>query len=287
MAVVTGAGRGIGEAIAGGLAQAGYRLMLGDVDVDRARHLAARLGADHVATEVDVSHAAMVEELADTAQARFGRLDVWVNNAGLLPAGRLSDQPAELLARTWNVNLGGVVFGCRAALRHMGPQGSGHIVNVASTCAVKPLAGLTLYSATKSAVVALSEGLRRETRGSGVRISAVLPYMVDTPAAAGLRPRVLRPLHPDQVARAVVATVRHPRSRVFVPRPLGWVLPWAALLPDRVRDNLDGLLRMDDLAMGADDAARSSYEAEVARSAAPRLPLEQDPPMRPWLPPRP
>lgn len=116
---------------------------------------------------------------------------MWVNNAALVPVGRLDEQDADLLARTCHVNLAGVVHGCQAAARSMCSHRRGHIVNIASVLAVKPLPGVAVYSATKAGVVALGESLRRELRGHGIHITTVLPYMVNTPAAAGIRPRVL------------------------------------------------------------------------------------------------
>ncbi|MDT0310072.1 SDR family NAD(P)-dependent oxidoreductase [Streptomyces sp. DSM 44917] len=263
-AVVTGAGRGIGRAVAQALAARGYRLLLADLDGQAAERAAEAAGPGHLSAAADVADGAALRELAGAALAAFGRLDVWINNAGILPAGPLSSQTDPLLARTLATNVGGVLHGCRAALEVMLPRRSGHIVNVSSVCAVKPLAGLAVYSASKAAVAALSESLRRECRGRGVRVSAVLPYLTGTAAGAGLRPRLLRPLSPEDVARAVVATAEGPaRARVFVPRRLGWALPWGGLLPDRARDAMDALLGMDRLALDADTGERAGYAAEL------------------------
>lgn len=249
VAVITGAGRGIGQALAFRLHREGYRLALCDTDLDALHRTGHLLPGEHHIQQADVTRFQDLENLKRQTIKAYGRLDVWINNAGVIPSGRMADQSPDELARTWEVNLGGTVYGCRAALPYLLGRGSGHLVNIASVCAVKPLAGLALYSATKAGVVAFSEALRREIRGSGVHISTVLPYMVATDASAGLRPRLLKPLPADAVANAVWSVLRHPRSRVTLPRPLGWALRGAALLPEPVRDLLDGWTRLDHLAL--------------------------------------
>ncbi|MFG2653430.1 SDR family NAD(P)-dependent oxidoreductase [Streptomyces sp. NPDC048436] len=247
--VVTGAARGIGAAIATLLHTTGYRLVLTDMDLPRLEETRSLLSPAHAALRADVTDPGKMAACAEHALERFGRLDVWINNAGVIPSGLLTEQDSEDLARAWQTNLGGTVHGCRAALPHMLDRHHGQIINIASLCAVKPLAGLALYSATKAAVVALSEGLRREIRGSGVRITCVLPYMVATGASQGLRPRLVRPLHPEQVARAVARAIRRPRSRIYVPGPLGRILACASQLPESARDAVDDLIHMDELGL--------------------------------------
>ncbi|NUQ99293.1 MAG: SDR family NAD(P)-dependent oxidoreductase [Streptomyces sp.] len=262
VAVVTGAARGVGHAIAGRLARDGYRLVLGDVDGHRLHRAAAELGGEPALVEADIARAEAAEHLAQAAEARFGRLDVWVNNAGVVPLGRLDDQEPGLLAHTCQVNLTGTVHGCRAAALRMRPQGGGHIVNIASVLAVKPLPGFAAYSATKAGVLALSRSLHRELRVDGIHVTAILPYMVHTAAAAGIRPRVLPALGPEQVADAVAGVLHRPRPQVFVPRAAR-LLSLTALLPQWAEDMVDALLGTDAIARDADAAARGPYETEL------------------------
>ncbi|MFE6338943.1 SDR family NAD(P)-dependent oxidoreductase [Streptomyces sp. NPDC057798] len=265
VAVVTGAGRGIGCAVAAELDTRGYRLVLGDIDGDAAQHTASSL-SDAVGVSADMCDPVAVAGLSRTALDRFGRIDVWVNNAGLVPDGLLQLQSIQLLHRLVQVNLEGVLYGCREALLVMAEQGSGHVVNVASMCASKPLAGLAAYSATKAAVVALSEALRRETRQMGaVEVSAVLPYLVDTQAGRGLRPVLVRPRTSQEVARAVAGVLRRPRAHVYVPGHLRWGLSCLALLPQPLRDIVDDTLDTDRIAMAVNHAARASYREDLAR----------------------
>lgn len=262
VAVVTGAARGVGCAIAGRLARDGYRLVLGDVDGHRLHRAAAELGGEPALVEVDIARAEAAEQLAGAAEAHFGRLDVWVNNAGVVPLGRLDTQEAGLLGYACQVNLTGTVHGCRAAALRMRPQGGGHIVNIASVLAVKPLPGFAAYSATKAGVLALSRSLHRELRVDGIHVTAILPYMVHTAAAAGVRPRVLPALRPEQVADAVAGVLRRPRPQVFVPSAAR-LLSLTALLPQWADDMIDALLGTDAVARDADAAVRGPYETEL------------------------
>ncbi|MCX4695618.1 SDR family oxidoreductase [Streptomyces sp. NBC_01408] len=263
VAVITGAGRGLGQAIARRLHRDGYQLVLGDVDGPRVRAAAAELGHQHTAVEADVTDLGASDDMATAAMERHGRLDVWVNNAGVMPLGRLHSQAPDVLAYTCEVNLGGVVRGSLAALEHMRPQGSGHIVNIASITAVKPLAGFAVYGATKAAVVSFSQSLRRELRHDSIHVTAVLPYMITTAMTPGIEPRLLCPLEPAHVAEAVARAITKPRACIYVPRTSRF-LSWAAGLPQRVQDITDNALRMDDVASGAGTRARTDYDAELS-----------------------
>ncbi|WP_344020994.1 SDR family NAD(P)-dependent oxidoreductase [Streptomyces luteireticuli] len=266
--VVTGAGHGIGRAVALRLAEERCLLVLADIDRKAVDTLAAALGDRHMAAPLDVTCAAAVQDLARDVRDRFGRLDVWINNAGLLPQGLLMEQGLSVLEATWEVNVAGVLHGCRAALGVMLPQRSGHIVNIASVCALRPLPGLALYSATKAAVRALSHALRREVSGHGIGVSAVLPHLTTTRASAGLRrPRMFPALRPAQVADAVAAVLHRPCAQRVVPRRLGWLLAGAEMCPERVRDTAEAWLGADRTSLGADRAARTSYEAELPGGA--------------------
>ncbi|MGW7276482.1 SDR family NAD(P)-dependent oxidoreductase [Streptomyces sp. NPDC054864] len=270
MAVVTGAGRGIGRAIAVQLAAEGFHVVVSDLDHGPAVRSARACGGRPA--RADVRSPADMNALARLATEHNGRLDVWVNNAAVIPQGVFAHQNPQWLEHTWQVNIGGVVHGCQAALGAMTGQGSGHIVTVSSVCAIKPLPGLALYSATKAAVDALSTALRHEVRSSGIQVSTVLPYLVDTPAGAGLNARLLRPLTAEQVADAVVSVIRRPRARRVVPRHLGWILGATALLPQSLQDAAGRWMRLHELALGLGGQARAAYHAatfEPGRSLCP------------------
>ncbi len=279
VAVITGAGRGIGESLARELTQHGFRVVLGDIDKAAVQATAMAVGARAVPVAGDMRDPRTAAALVQAALQGFGRLDVWINNAGVIGDGPFEEQVPAHAARMVEVNLGAVLAGCRAVWPVMRAQGGGHIVNVASVCAVKPLAGLAVYSATKAAVAALSEALRREGRPVGIHTSVVAPYMVSTPAAAGLRQRLLRPLCPTEVARAVVGVLHRPRGCVVVPRSLGPVLSLGRLLPQRLRDLLDDVMGLDTIALNADRTQRTAYwEALTSHSlAAAPIPVSGEP----------
>jgi NAD(P)-dependent dehydrogenase (short-subunit alcohol dehydrogenase family)/pimeloyl-ACP methyl ester carboxylesterase len=191
LAVVTGAGGGIGRALCLELAERGARIVAVDVDGPAAEHTAAladRLTPGAAARRVDVADAAAVDGLAVWVRDRFGVPDLVVNNAGIGVAGPFLDTPAEDWERVVDVNLRGVVHGCRAFAPMMAAAGGGgRIVNTASAAAYLPSRVYGAYAATKAAVLMLSRGLRGELAGKGVGVTAVCPGPVDTGIVAGAR----------------------------------------------------------------------------------------------------
>jgi len=179
--VITGASSGLGEATARHLAAHGAKLVLGARRIDRLRTLARELalGAD-AAVATDVTDAAQVKALVDHAVAAHGRIDVMLNNAGLMPHSPLERLKIADWDRMIDVNLKGVLYGIAAALPHMQRQKSGHIINVASVAAYKVRPGSAVYAATKAAVRMLSEGLRQEVKPYNIRTTVISPGAVET-----------------------------------------------------------------------------------------------------------
>lgn len=183
VAVVTGAGRGIGRGIAAALVRRGYAVVVTDVDGETARRSAEEVGAvvglGHDVRDED-AHQAVV-----AAAASYGRLAVWVNNAGAGDDGTLSELTSEQVRRLVEVNLLGVSWGMRAALGAFGSAG-GDVVNVASLSALGPVPGLSVYAATKAAVLSLTTSAAVEVP-RGVRVHALCPDGVDTDLVAAMR----------------------------------------------------------------------------------------------------
>jgi NADP-dependent 3-hydroxy acid dehydrogenase YdfG len=179
--VITGASSGLGEATVRHLAAAGAKLVLGARRLERLQGLAKELGlgAD-TAVQTDVTDRAQVKALVDRAVTRHGRLDVIINNAGLMPHSLLEHAKVEDWERMIDVNLKGVLYGIAAALPHMIRQNSGHIINVASVAAYKVRPGSAVYAATKAAVRMLSEGLRQEVKPHNIRTTVISPGAVAT-----------------------------------------------------------------------------------------------------------
>ncbi|MGW8377821.1 SDR family oxidoreductase [Streptomyces sp. ODS28] len=185
LVLVTGAGSGIGRATAFSFAEAGARVVAVDLDAEAAARTAdmARLvGAPEAWAEaVDVSDEQAMEKLADKVTTEYGTVDVLVNNAGIGISGSFLDTSAEDWRRTLDVNLWGVIHGCRQFGRRMAERGQGgHIVNTASAAAFQPSRAMSAYATSKAGVLMLSECLRAELASSGIGVSAVCPGLVNT-----------------------------------------------------------------------------------------------------------
>jgi NADP-dependent 3-hydroxy acid dehydrogenase YdfG len=194
--VITGASSGLGEVTARHLAQQGAKLVLGARRQDRIQALAKELtgsGSKAVAVTMDVTGRQQVQMLVDTAVESFGRVDVMINNAGLMPQALLERLQVDEWERMIDVNLKGVLYGIAAALPIMKQQKSGHFINVSSVAGHKVGPGFAVYAATKFAVRALSEGLRQEVKPYNIRTTVIspgavateLPNSVTDPEAAG------------------------------------------------------------------------------------------------------
>jgi len=179
--IITGASSGLGEATARMLAANGAKLVLGARRLDRLQALAAELSlpADAV-VQTDVSHAEQVQALVDRAMRLHARVDVLLNNAGLMPHSPLERGKIADWDRMIDVNLKGVLYGIAAVLPHMKVQGSGHIINVSSVGGHKVRPGSAVYAATKAAVLMLSEGLRQEVKPYNIRTTVISPGAVAT-----------------------------------------------------------------------------------------------------------
>jgi NADP-dependent 3-hydroxy acid dehydrogenase YdfG len=179
--VITGASSGLGEATARHLAQQGAKLVLGARRIDRLQALAAELSlGEGAAVRTDVTDFQQVKALVDGAVAAHGRVDVILNNAGLMPHSPLERLKIEEWDRMIDVNLKGVLYGIGAVLPHMQAQKSGQIINVSSVAGHKVRANSAVYSATKTAVRVLTEGLRQEVKPYGIRTTIISPGAVES-----------------------------------------------------------------------------------------------------------
>jgi NAD(P)-dependent dehydrogenase (short-subunit alcohol dehydrogenase family) len=240
VAVVTGAARGIGRAVARRLAGLGYAVVLTDLDADQVRRAAEEVGAAGWVAQ-DVREEASHDRVAREA-ARHGRLAVWVNNAGVGDDGTLVQVTSESVRRLVEVNLLGVLWGMRAALAAFGPRG-GDIVNVASASALGPVPGLSVYAATKAAVVSVTTSASVEAP-QGVRVHALCPDGVDTAMVAAMRPdgpaKAIvhsggRLLGVEEVAEAAVALLGSRRVVRTLPTWRAPLIRVGSLLPSRSR----------------------------------------------------
>jgi len=181
--VITGASSGLGEAAARLLSAQGAILALGARRVDRLKSLADELvqgGGKALAMATDVTHCDQVKRFVDATVEAFGRIDVMINNAGIMPRAPLERLMIEDWDRTIDINIKGVLYGIAAALPHMKEQKSGHIINVSSVAGHKVGPGFVVYAATKHAVRVISEGLRQEVKPYNIRTTTISPGAVAT-----------------------------------------------------------------------------------------------------------
>jgi NAD(P)-dependent dehydrogenase (short-subunit alcohol dehydrogenase family) len=240
-AVVTGAGGGLGRAIAVELAGRGYAVAVTDVDGAAAAATAAAIGAAAESSVLDVRDEAGCRSLATATVARHGSLDLWVNNAGVLFTGLAWEQDEATRASMLAINATGTINGTVAALEQMVPAGRGHVINVISLAGIVAAPGEVTYSASKHAAMAFTLGtlfdLRRAGHG-GIDLSALCPDGIwtpmledklDDPDAAGSFSGHL--LTPEQVAREVGKLAEKPRPILIVPRWRGPLLRTFDLFP--------------------------------------------------------
>jgi NADP-dependent 3-hydroxy acid dehydrogenase YdfG len=265
---ITGGARGIGRATATALVRKGAKVAIGDLDAELAERTAAELGGGTVALALDVTDRASFERFLDETEAQLGPLDVLVNNAGIMHLAPLVDETDAAAARMIDINLHGVLTGSKLALARFLPRRTGHLVNIASTAGKAGVPGGATYSATKFAVVGLTEAIRGEVRGTGVETSVVMPVPVNTELAAGLtRGRGLTAtVEPEDVAAAIVDALERPRHDVFVPKGIATGVRIGALLPRRAAEAIGRAAKTDRILAGADPAARAAYEQRAARS---------------------
>ncbi|WP_229682845.1 SDR family NAD(P)-dependent oxidoreductase [Siccirubricoccus deserti] len=196
--VVTGASSGIGRGVAERAGSMGANVVLAARRIEALEDVARVIranGGEALVVPTDVSRPEAVEALASAAELRFGRVDVWLNNAGVASIGRFDEIPVADHTRVIDVNLNGVLYGSHAALRRFRAQGSGTLVNMASVEGRVPLAYHASYAATKHAIIGLDGALRQEMRLSGldcIRIITILPWAVDTPFWANAAARMGR-----------------------------------------------------------------------------------------------
>jgi NADP-dependent 3-hydroxy acid dehydrogenase YdfG len=206
--VITGASSGLGEATVRKLAAEGARLVIGARRLDRLQALAAELDlGDAAAVQTDVSHFDQVKHLVDHAVATHGRIDMILNNAGLMPHSLLERGKVEDWDRMIDVNLKGTLYGIGAALPHMTKQKSGHIINVSSVAGHKVRQTSAVYAATKTAVRVISEGLRMEMVPHNVRVTVISPGAVESELADSItEPDVKKNIDAFYEANAIPAS---------------------------------------------------------------------------------
>lgn len=223
--VITGASSGLGAEAARYLAELGATVVLGARRTERIKALAEGIeakGGKALAVETDVTDRASVQNLVDTAVKIYGRIDVLLNNAGVMPLSPLEKLRVDEWDLMIDVNIKGVLYGIAAALPHMKARKSGHIINVSSVAGHRVLENSAVYSATKFAVRALSEGLRAEVKPYNLRTTVISPGAVQSELLDGIHDEAtaeqLRSFVPgiaisaDSFARCVAFAINQPEE---------------------------------------------------------------------------
>ncbi|HGN7066443.1 TPA: SDR family oxidoreductase [Staphylococcus aureus] len=211
VAVVTGAGSGIGEAIETLLHEEGVKVILAGRNKDKLQNVANQLAQDSVkVVPTDVTKKEEVDELIKIAQQTFGGLDIVINSAGQMLSSKITDYQVDEWDSMIDVNIKGTLYTTQAALPTMLEQSSGHLINIASISGFEVTKSSTIYSATKAAVHTITQGLEKELAKTGVKVTSISPGMVDTAITAAYNPTDRKKLEPQDIAEAVLYALTQP-----------------------------------------------------------------------------
>jgi short-subunit dehydrogenase len=267
---ITGAARGIGRATAAALLGRGARVVIGDRDATALDSAVAGLGGAGLVSGhlLDVTDRASFAGFLDKAHADGdGRIDVLINNAGVMPIGPFVEQSQTAIRSAIEVNIYGVLNGCQLVLPEMVGRGCGHIVNIASMAGMVAVPGQVVYAGTKFAVVGLSTAMADEFAPHGVAVTAVLPTFTSTEMVSGTSTAgAQKPVAPEVTAAAVVKALDKPKTLVSVPPPLRFVGALFGVLPAGGRRFINKRTGNDRVFLDFDADTRQRYE-QRAQSA--------------------
>ncbi len=264
---ITGGARGIGRCTAQALIRQGARVAIGDLDGELVRLTASELGSSTQAFDLNVTDRQSFEQFYAAIESAMGPIDILINNAGIMPLGALVDESDETAIRQIDINLHGVIFGTKIALKNMLPRNSGHIVNIASMAGKGGFPHAATYCATKHAVVGLSEAVRGEVVDTDLEVSCIMPAIVNTELTSGLKEaRGIGNVEPEDVADAIVDAIQRKRFDVFVPKAAGRIGRVMQLMPRSGREAIARALKADKVLTEIDAGRRAAYEDRAAHS---------------------
>ena len=261
--VITGASSGFGKGVAIKMAEEGAQVVLAARRTELLQQVARDCeakGVSAVVVTADVGREEDVAKIAKAATDRFGRIDVWINNAGVGAIGKFEDIPLRDQIKVVETNLNGVIYGSYHAMRQFKQQHSGTLINLGSVDSRVPLAYMATYNATKHGVLGFTNTLHEELRLAGekdIHVSTIMPWAVDTPFwehsanYIGKKPRNALMDSPDKVVDAIIATAKRPKKEVEVGYKVGLASFWKRMTPNLM-----------------DSMAADIYDAELKKASA-------------------
>jgi len=260
---ITGAARGIGFATAKAFADAHAKVVIGDIDAEAVDKAAAGLGV--VGVHLDVTQKDSFSAFLDRAENENGPLDVLINNAGIMPTGPFLNYREQLIRRTVDIDLVGVILGTQLAAERMVTRGSGHIINIASIAGRVPAPGLAIYNAAKFGAIGFTEAVSAELAPHNVCVSTVQPSHTATELIDGLTSPGILVATPEQVARTIMKVVHTQQLHAYPTIGMGAVALMGPI-PGRLKRRLLRTRLYRDLFLVSDTVKRKEYDARIARS---------------------
>ncbi len=261
---ITGGARGIGLAIAKALIAEGARVSIGDIDVELVNTAAAEIGA--YGFHLDVRNRMSFAGFIQSTENALGAVDIIINNAGIMPMGSFLNVDPDLSDAQIDINLRGVIHGMQLTLPGMLTRERGHIINIASLAGLFAIPGAAVYSATKYAVVGLTETVAAEYRDSGVNFTTIMPTIVSTELSSGSTDAGvgIPNITPEIVAANVVNSIKRPKLHVAIPEYMEAAHSLYGLLPRWVTERGRRLFGDDRILKKWDNKAHAGYSQRIA-----------------------
>ncbi|MFA9271672.1 MAG: SDR family oxidoreductase [Baekduiaceae bacterium] len=249
---ITGAARGIGKATARALIARGAKVAIGDVDIALATQTAQELGGGTIALLLDVTDRTSVDAFVEQTEEQLGPIDVFINNAGIMPTTWFLEEDEASIQRQFSINVMGPINGMRSVIPRMLERGRGHVINVASSAGKFPVPGIATYCGTKHAVVGITGAMRGELKDTPVDVSVVMPVIVRTELTDGVPDtRGVKALQPEDVADAIVEAIETRRYEVWCPKSTQAIYKTTAIMPMRLNDAIAKVTKGDRLMIDA------------------------------------
>lgn len=249
---ITGAARGIGKATARALIARGAKVAIGDVDIALATQTAQELGGGTIALPLDVTDRTSVDAFVEQTEEQLGPIDVFINNAGIMPTTWFLEEDEASIHRQFSINVMGPINGMRSVIPRMLERGRGHVINVASSAGKFPVPGIATYCGTKHAVVGITGAMRGELKDTPVDVSVVMPVIVRTELTDGVPDtRGVKALQPEDVADAIVEAIETRRYEVWCPKSTQAIYKTTAIMPMRLNDAIAKVTKGDRLMIDA------------------------------------